>query len=181
MRLLISPPKHATGFSLIEVLVTVVVLSVGLLGLAGMQYQGSDSTSSAYYRSQATFIGNELAERMHANRPAVNNNEYAPINIADSQNFIDNYSNDLPNCDTNSTDTAESCDTSQLAAFDIHHAVLTINEHLPNGRLMTTCTDSDTLDVDECTDGSPHIISIFWDGIDNGQTISLSVIIGVSP
>lgn len=181
MRLIISPPKPATGFSLIEVLVTVVVLSVGLLGLAGMQYQGSDSTSGAYYRSQATLIGNELAERMHANRPAVNNNEYTPINVVDSQSFLDSYPDDSLICDTNSTGTADSCDTSELAVFDIYHSILTINEHLPNGRLTTSCIDSNALDLDACSDGSPHVISIFWDGIDDGQTVALSVVIEASP
>ena len=56
-----------SGVSLIEVLVTVVVLSIGLLGLAGMQATGSKFNHSAYLRSQAVNLAYDMADRMRAN------------------------------------------------------------------------------------------------------------------
>ncbi len=62
-----SHQPSATGFTLIEVLVTVLLLSIGLLGLAKLQFWGVKHTGSAYFRTQATLLANELIERVRAN------------------------------------------------------------------------------------------------------------------
>lgn len=54
------------GFTLVEVLVTVLVLAVGLLGLAGLQLAGMKSNRSAYLRSQAVIATYDLLDRMRA-------------------------------------------------------------------------------------------------------------------
>ena len=56
------------GITLIEVLVTVVVLAFGMLGLAGLQAHSLRNNQSAYFRSQATYIAYETIDRMRANR-----------------------------------------------------------------------------------------------------------------
>jgi type IV pilus assembly protein PilV len=59
--------NHQSGFSLLEVLISIVVTSVGLLGLAGMQAAGLRSNHSAYHNSQATVLAYDMADRMRAN------------------------------------------------------------------------------------------------------------------
>ncbi len=56
-----------TGFTLIEVLIAMVVLAVGLLGLAGLQASSLKNNQSAYNRSQATQLAYDIADRMRAN------------------------------------------------------------------------------------------------------------------
>jgi len=56
-----------TGFTLIEVLIAMLVLAVGLLGLAGLQATSLRNNQSAYNRSQATQLTYDLADRMRAN------------------------------------------------------------------------------------------------------------------
>lgn len=56
------------GFTLIEVLIGVLVLSVGLLGLAALQTTGLRAGHGANLRTQATLLVNDMAERMRANR-----------------------------------------------------------------------------------------------------------------
>lgn len=58
------------GFSLVEVLVAMVVLSVGLLGLAGMMASTVRNNHSAYHRSQATWLAYDVIDRIRANREA---------------------------------------------------------------------------------------------------------------
>ena len=58
------------GATLIEVLIEVLILAIGLLGLAGMQMTSVQSNHSAYYRTQATVLAGDLADRMRANRTA---------------------------------------------------------------------------------------------------------------
>lgn len=55
------------GLTLIEILVAVVILSVGLLGLAGLQVMGLKNISISGTHAQAAILANELAERMHIN------------------------------------------------------------------------------------------------------------------
>jgi type IV pilus assembly protein PilV len=61
-------PRRAAGMTLIEVLVAVLVLSIGLLGLAGLQTLSLRSNHSAYLRSQATVLAYDIVDRMRANR-----------------------------------------------------------------------------------------------------------------
>ncbi|MCB1751742.1 MAG: type IV pilus modification protein PilV [Gammaproteobacteria bacterium] len=56
------------GFTLVEVLVTVVIFSVGLLGLAGLQATGIKLNHSSLLRSQATLLAYDIIDCMRANQ-----------------------------------------------------------------------------------------------------------------
>lgn len=60
--------RRTQGFTLLEVLVAMVVLSVGLLGLSGLQTTGLRNNHSAFLRSQATLVAHDVIDRMRANR-----------------------------------------------------------------------------------------------------------------
>ena len=65
------------GVGLIEVLISVLVLAVGLLGLAGMQAQSLRYNNEAYYRTQLTVLANDIADRMRTNRTeAIDSDSY---------------------------------------------------------------------------------------------------------
>lgn len=57
-----------SGFSLIEVLVTIVILMIGLLGLAGLQSRAFTSQLESYQRSQALVLLKDMSDRIEANR-----------------------------------------------------------------------------------------------------------------
>lgn len=57
-----------TGFSLIEVLITIVILMIGLLGLAGLQGRALTSQLESYQRSQALILLKDMESRINANR-----------------------------------------------------------------------------------------------------------------
>ena len=60
-------PRRMAGFTLIEALIALVVLSVGLLGVAGLQMTGLRANMSAASRTQATYLANDILDRMRAN------------------------------------------------------------------------------------------------------------------
>lgn len=62
--------KRQNGASMLEVLVTLVIVSFGLLGIAGIILNSLKSSHSSYARSQATLLANDMIERMRANRIA---------------------------------------------------------------------------------------------------------------
>lgn len=61
---------HQAGFTLLEVMVTVFIMAIGLLGLAALQLSSLSYNQSAYLRSQAVAEAYNMLDRMRANRPA---------------------------------------------------------------------------------------------------------------
>src|SRR3989304_2881609 len=66
-----SPSASQKGFSLIEVLVALLILSIGLLGLAALQTTSLQYNTGSYLRTQATFLAYDILDRMRANSAAV--------------------------------------------------------------------------------------------------------------
>lgn len=60
--------RRQSGLSLIEVLITVVLVSIGLLGLAGLQLTSVQNSNSSSERFVATTLAQDILERMRANR-----------------------------------------------------------------------------------------------------------------
>lgn len=59
--------KNIAGFTLIEVLVAILVLAIGLLGMAGLQGLSVRNSQSAYQRTQAAILAHSLVDEMRAN------------------------------------------------------------------------------------------------------------------
>jgi type IV pilus assembly protein PilV len=62
--------RHQAGVSLVEVLVTMVIVAIGLLGLAGMQSRLQASDMESYQRAQALLLLDDMAARITGNRAA---------------------------------------------------------------------------------------------------------------
>lgn len=66
----------ARGSSLVEVLVTLVIVAVGMLGLAGLQLNSVQSANSSVQRFEASLLAQNILERMRANRPQAVQGQY---------------------------------------------------------------------------------------------------------
>lgn len=64
------------GVSLIEVLVAVLIFSIGLIGLAGLLVMATRSNQAGYLRTQVSFLAHNMADRMSANPVGVWNSNY---------------------------------------------------------------------------------------------------------
>lgn len=116
--------KNHKGFTLIEVLVAVVILAVGLLGLAGMQAKELGSNQSAYNRSQATQLAYDIADRMRANPSEAASYLTKPADAECS-------AGDDP-C-TACASPAKSCVPAQLAETDLYNWNNSLKNTLPKG------------------------------------------------
>lgn len=104
---LINSRFTTQGFSLIEVLVALAVLSIGLLGLAALQTTGLKFNHQSYERTQAVLQSYDIIDRIRANRSGVNRT-------------INTTYNDSLSATAGTTDcTTTSCTGDQLAQFDI--------------------------------------------------------------
>lgn len=63
-------PTVQRGFTLVESLVALVVLSIGLLGIAALYLDSLRASRTALYRTQAVNLASDIAERIRANRDA---------------------------------------------------------------------------------------------------------------
>ena len=66
-----------SGFTLLEILVAMLVLSIGLLGLAGLMASSMRNNLSASHRTQATWMAYDIIDRMRANRASAIAGNYA--------------------------------------------------------------------------------------------------------
>lgn len=64
------------GFSIIEVVITMGIMSFGLLGIAGLQLSAMSKSRVTFERNQATLLANDLVERIRANLPAAASGSY---------------------------------------------------------------------------------------------------------
>jgi type IV pilus assembly protein PilV len=74
--------RHSAGLTLIEVLVTLVITSVGLLGVAALQLSTVRNNYDAYVRSQAAVLASDILDRMRANREAALGSDPSPYVVS---------------------------------------------------------------------------------------------------
>jgi len=99
---------QSQGFSLVEVLVALLVLSIGLLGLAALQTTSLQYNTGSYLRTQATFLAYDIIDRMRANSAAVVDSDGTGYDQPTSSAVSITV-----NCDV------ASCTSAQLANYDI--------------------------------------------------------------
>lgn len=120
------------GFTLMEVLVTIVILSIGLLGVAGLQFSSLRGNQNALEASVATALLMEGADRVRSNLPGVRNPDTGVAN-RHAYDLIDAVGTD-PGC----IDTG--CSVDQIAQTDAYEWLTKVQE-LPDG-VGVICRDS---------------------------------------
>lgn len=70
--------RHAAGVALIEALVGILLFSIGILGLVGMQAAMSRAQSDAKYRADAAYLASEIVGKMWADRSNLGNYVTSP-------------------------------------------------------------------------------------------------------
>ena len=161
-------PRLQQGFTMIEVLVSILVLAIGLLGMAALQTTALRNSQEAYVKSQATILAYEIADKIRANW------NVTPASAAQ---------------DTNCTSTT-GCTEQAMANNDLFEWAKKIATYLPGGSGWV-CRDSSPNDgssgasVDSsntvtgangtnagCNSTNPNdpiVIKIWWDQDRNGS------------
>ena len=114
-----STPSKIKGFTLVEVLVALVILSVGLLSMATLMMLSLQSSQGAYLRSQASLLTYDIVERMRANyTQATSTDDYV---LAKGASATSN-----PNCRTSG------CGSSDQAKQDLYDWRKSISDSIPS-------------------------------------------------
>jgi type IV pilus assembly protein PilV len=157
--------NSSRGFTLMEVLVTVVILSIGLLGVAGLQFGSLQGNQSAFQSTIAAALAAEGADRLRSNVPGVRDrvtgalrHSYDELNAAGTD----------PACIA----TATGCSVEEVAQHDAYEWITSIETQLPSGQGVI-CRDSTpfdgtgSADADNGCDGDTasgiFAVKVFWD------------------
>jgi type IV pilus assembly protein PilV len=159
------------GFTLIEILISVVIMAVGVLGATGLQLRGLDANRATYFRTEATHLANDIVNRMQ-----VNSADYAIIGTPSTY-----VTGTPPVAPTNCTTTP--CDPDQMAGFDLAQLYCGIRSTEAAGATHATCTTlgvTGSLPAGTATitrDTNAYTITIGWSDNKTG-TSSLSLVKG---
>jgi type IV pilus assembly protein PilV len=133
-------PVTSRGFSLIEVMVAILIISIGLLGVAKMQALSLSNTGNSRLRALAAVEAGSIASMMQADRgywttvPAVGADLTATITGATVSQASDGTLSTAQAC----TGTAANCSVAQMASFDLQNWATDLN----------TVISSDTVNID---------------------------------
>lgn len=127
------------GFTLVEVLVALIVLAIGLLGLANLQVVGLRNTHGAYLESQATLLAYDMMDRIRSNQvwsdiDGDNRSEYIFNYRAFKRQTILSLSPDAKCISQNG------CTPEQMTQNDVFEWNAAVVSTLPDGR-AEVCTD----------------------------------------
>ena len=143
------------GFTLLEVLIALVVFSLGLLGVAGLLVVSVQTNHSAYLRTQATFLAQSMADRMHANNLGVWAGAY---NVTAAPGSASGCL---------SSATLATCSAAQIATRDVTIWSNQLASFLPNPVATIACTaPASTPSADKLTERPPYTstcdVTITW-------------------
>lgn len=119
--------KSQSGFSMIEILVTLVIVATALLGTAGLQIYAMRMGKSSHLRTQAIFLASDIAERMEANKPAAISGGYALASTSVAPAL-------------STACTTGPCDSSALRDYDLNQWSNAVASLLPNPQWTITST-----------------------------------------
>ncbi len=127
------------GFSLIEVMVALLVLAIGLLGLAGLQTLGLKFNTQSYQRTQAVLNAYDIIDRIRANSGGIGAAVYDSIALTVP----------APGLPLNPDCGAVTCDNTQMADYDIAQWKNSLAELLTEGK-GTVCRGVLAADFSNC-------------------------------
>lgn len=159
-------PNQSRGFSLIEVLISIIILSFGLLGMVGLQAAALQSNREARMQSAAGSLARELAEMMRGNKD---------VGLLTSSNtYFGDFSSPLAPATTSycmnvATSTTACADTTAIANAQMTEWLSRVDSELPGARVRI-CVDSAPFDANgapqwNCTaagTGATTVIKMGW-------------------
>ena len=145
-----TPKRKQAGFNLVEVLIALIIMSIGMLGIAGLYVNSLQAGRTSMFRHHAITLAGDIADRIRANPSAGTAYTLAGENKS---------------CVSTTAD----CSADDMAANDIFLWKAQAAESLPKGRV--TVTRSNTFPPE-------YTITVTWD--EPGSTESYAVTIPVA-
>ena len=124
------PIAEQHGFSMLEILITLVIVATALFGTAGLQVHAMRMNKGSEFRTQAVILAADIAERMEANKSAAAQGNYVVASPTPASTAAVDCANAV-------------CNSAQLASWDISQwESAIVNLKLPQASWQITQTQS---------------------------------------
>lgn len=143
--------KQQAGFTLLEVMISLVIFSVGMLGLAGIQATSLQSNNIAYMRTIAMQSAYDMADIIRASADFDNNVDSTFDNVTTTVGSA-------PTSCAQNVATLPDCSAAQMAAYEIYDWKTNLQNALPSGRGSVVRS------------GTTFTITVMWDQDRTGAT-----------
>lgn len=152
------------GLALMEAMVAILLLSMCALAYAALQLRGLSAANSSMWRSKATLLAYEMADRMRANRNAVTNGQYNSLTSAVA----------VTDCGSTSA-----CSSARMAQLDFAQWSASLANELPGG-IGAVCLDASPDDGEggapACSgSGSMLAVKVFWSERGTASRLAVAV------
>lgn len=146
-------PHKQSGYSLLEVMIAVVILSIGLAALGLLQVGNVQNSYNAHNRSLAAAAAANMAERIRTNLQAYENGS-----------FVEAGAGALNNCSGGAD--VDACTPEQMAEDDLARWQEELTQILPQGAGIV-CTDNGAVDdgtptATACSGTGNTVVKVFW-------------------
>jgi len=127
--------NKSKGFTIVEVLVAMIILSIGVLGLGVMQLTSLQNTQTGQMTSQASILAYDIIDSMRTNAPSVTAGNYGIALATATPEAVNCYGAEAD------------CTGAQMATSDVNHWRAALGNSLPsgNGGIATTDLGGSTL------------------------------------
>lgn len=158
--------KHSRGFSLIEVLITLVILATGMLGVAALYVESLKSGYSALSRTKAINLAADMADRIRVNR--VGEASYA-TGVGDANAAPAKF------CAARNGQPAEVCTATEMANYDVWLWKTMLGNSTDGiAQQNGLAQAAGQIVVNNGTNPTTFTIQINWSEKDQGQSYTLS-------
>lgn len=158
--------RATTGFTLLEVLIAIIVISIGLLGVARLQLTGMQYVTDSQFRTQASLLAQGMVDKIYANS-------------VDLTVYQDILCNGAASCTRNgvavgtSTCLTSECSSQELADRDVLNWASDIAVNMPSGRGWVchgAIADAAAGTCNNAAGRDDWTVTILWDEARDGRT-----------
>jgi type IV pilus assembly protein PilV len=160
MKSISANPRPQRGVTMVESLVALVILSVGMLGIAGLYVSGVKAGRSALLRTQAVNLASDMADRIRANRRAVD--AYA----------MDTYGGEPEDQGCIN----DACTPEELAEDDLFRWQAAVEATLPGRPTPEVDVEFEELDAE---DADRYIVTVRWHEAGEEQPSAYTLVVEV--
>jgi type IV pilus assembly protein PilV len=126
-------PSSQRGFTLLEILIAVLILAIGLLGVAGLQILSLKNSTNSVWRAEATQLAYDILDRVRAN--------YEESSTCSNPSYEVSYGDTVSASDCQLS--SANCNQSQMRDYDLSEWLDAV-ANLPGGEGEITMVDDDT-------------------------------------
>ncbi len=160
-------PHNARGISLIEALVTLVVISIGMLGIAALYVESLKASNTAMGRTRAVTLASDMADRIRSNPAGAQSYQVDTTAASANAPF---------NCAQTAAAAALDCTPVQLAAYDIWQwKTLIGNSSDASAARLGLPAATGLIVRDTSTDPNTFMITVSWADKQDALSYSLAL------